>query len=496
MIVFLNCFLAFMPTFRGETDPVIFDRERYTSPFDYRYGSDEMHRIWGEKNRLLAIRRVWYAVAIAQHQAGLITAEQLGDLRSHLTDINVADVVSFELDRSHPRFVGHDGVAASMEYADKAKVGGSKIGQGMTTEDAWSSAEIMLVHEGLDLLDIRLVDVLSGLGSQINRYKSLVCLAQTHLQYAEPTTVGYRLANYAQSYLETLKILRKLRIDTIKSKGIKGAVGTYASFKHLLEGTEMSPFEHEKIAMDELGLDYVDVSTQTYPREFAFDAAYICARIALVCHKVAADFKLLQASGYDEWAEPRGRTQVGSFAMPHKENPNIAEGVKGLAREAPFKMGALWLAAADATLERGLEDSSGKRSSLPELFLIADEALVRINRIVRGMQVREESIARNLKVHGPFAALEIILSKLSRNPNVNRREVHESLRVKAVLAKEAIRRGDPNPLEDLVCADPVLLEFLSVGQIMSLFASVEGHIGEAVVLCERMVEKIKLELES
>ncbi|TSC89346.1 MAG: adenylosuccinate lyase [Microgenomates group bacterium Gr01-1014_5] len=466
---------------------------RYLSPFTIKYGSDEMHAVWSEKSRALAVRDLWIATAYVQMEAGLVTQEQYDDLVVNREKLDIREAYRMELDRDYSRFTGHDIVAASREYGDKAKIGGSIIGKGETSEEPLSNSEILLTHKGIDILDRRIVSVLTSLVSPIRKYKDLICMEWTHLQAAEPTTVGLRLAGYAQDLLNDLSILRFFK-TLILGKGIKGAVGTSASFTHMLEGNPMTAREMEDKIMARYGLTPALITTQTYPRKFALMAVTANAFMGQSAYKFANDLKILQSTPFGEWAEPRRRDQVGSFAMPHKENPNNAEGIKALARGLAFHVAHMWFIAADTTLGRGLEDSAGKRSVIPESFLAADEILVRMDRMVKGLQIREVPIARNLAAYGPFVAMEIILSELSRNPNVDRPAMHDSLREKARTANEAVRRGEPNPLQDLVRTDSELTKYLSTEEIDSAFTSVNKYIGDAPERCHEMADIIEKEL--
>lgn len=471
----------------------IFDLDRYVSAFTIKYGSDEMHAIWSEKSRALAIRDLWIATAAVQMEAGLVTLEQYEDLVRNRENLNIREAYRMELDRTYRRFTGHDIAAASREYGDKAQIGASIIGKGETSEEPLSNSEILLIHKALELLDQRMVTILVTLVSPIRKYKDLVCMDWTHLQAAEPTTVGYRLAGYAQDLLNDLRIMRFFK-TLILGKGIKGAVGTQASFVHMLEGNSMSAREMEDKIMERYGLTPALVTGQTYPRKYALMAVTGNAFVGQSAYKFANDLKILQSTLFGEWAEPRRRNQVGSFAMPHKENPNNAEGIKALARALAFHVAHMWFIAADTTLSRGLEDSAGKRSVIPESFLAVDEILGRMDRMVKGLQIREVPIARNLAAYGPFVAMEVILSELSKDPMIDRQEMHDSLREKARDANEAVRRGEPNPLQLLVRTDPELNKYLSPEEIDHAFSIVNKHVGNAPERCDEMANLIEKEM--
>lgn len=477
----------------AELRHVGFERKGYRSPIGERYGSAEMSVVWDQKYRLYKQRLVWLAVAKTQMEAGLVKKEEYDDLVAHVEDIDVDTINRRENNINDPRYTGHDILAHISQYADVAPVGGRKLHQGMTSEDLLSNEEVMSIGESLPYIEGGIKNTLSAARDQIDKHKGLVVLGYTHLQAAEPTTLGYRLANYAQDFLTDLDSIRFLR-STLRGKGIKGAVGTSASFAHLLEGTGMTPVEHERKIMEQLGIEPAMVAAQTYPRKFTLLTVMTLASVGQSCYKFANDVKILQSSPFDELAEPRPRNERGSSAMPHKQNPRHSENIKALTRGLPGKVVEAWMGASDVTLERGLEDSAGKRSYLPESFLIVGEALGRTERIMRGLQVRPHPIQRNFNQSAPFVALEMILADLSKRGEA-RQEMYDLLGDHAKAAWEAVREGKPNPLRQLVMGDATLAQHMGRDEIGVLFDSVGGYIGDAIGRCDKMVVRIDEELK-
>src|SRR5207302_986884 len=213
----------------------------------------------------------------------------------------------------------------------------------------------------------RLADLLAAFATQIEAHKNLVGMAYTHLQPAEPTTVGYRLATYAQDLLQTLAEIDRL-IAGLRGKGLKGAVGTAASYQELLAGTGVAPAQLEAEFLARLELAAYPIATQTYTRVQDYMVLSALAGLAAALHKFAFDLRLLQAQGFGEWSEPFGEKQVGSSAMPFKRNPVNAEKVCSLARFVAAMPAVAWQNAADSLLERTLDDSANRRSTLPEAF--------------------------------------------------------------------------------------------------------------------------------
>src|SRR3989344_8243919 len=359
------------------------------------------------------------------------------------------------------------------EFSEAAPLGGEILHQGMTSEDVLSNAEIMQIHEALGIVRQKLVGTLSTFGDQIEKHKDLVCMGYTHLQAAEPTTMGYRFAKYAQDLLVDLRLLDVVK-PMIKGKGIKGAVGTSASFAEILEGTGIGPQEHERRIMEKLGIEPVTISDQTYPRKFLFLTQVILSSIGQSLHRFALDIQVLQSSPIDELSEPRRRGQVGSSAMPHKQNPINSENIDSITEELPGQLFASWMTGAFVTLERTLRDSAGKRSWLPESFLIVDEALTRAERVVRGLVIHENSIKTNLELYAPFCVTEIILADLVK-AGMDRKEAHEVLVEHAEKAIEAKRSGIPNPMKELIIGDQRIVSLLGEDKITQAFERIFRH---------------------
>jgi len=372
----------------------LYGHEVYLSPFAWRYGSPEMRRVWSEEYKRRLWRRVWVALAEAQHEAGLVSEAELADLRAHQDEVDIARARQIEAE------VRHDLMAELKAYAEQCPVGGGKLHLGATSADIQDNADILRLKEALSLIRRRLVALLEALANQIERYQDLPAMGYTHLQPAEPTTLGYRLCQYAQDLLLDLRNLDDLA-GSLRAKGLKGAVGTSASYAQLLAGSGMTPAELERRVMERLGLEAAPVATQVYPRKQDFLVLSALASIAQSLHKFAFDLRVLQAPPFGELSEPFGEKQVGSSAMPFKRNPVTAEKICSLARFVAALPQVAWHNAALSLLERTLDDSASRRLILPQAFLAVDEMLLAARRIVEGLVVREEGVARNLRPTAP-----------------------------------------------------------------------------------------------
>ncbi len=464
-----------------------FDYSTYLSPLTWRYGSPEMRRIWSEVYRRRLWRRVWVALARAEMRAGLVTPEQVADLEAHVDDIDLAAALAVEQE------IGHDVMAEIHVYARQCPVGGRVLHLGATTMDITDNADVLRVREALDLLKSRVRDLGLALAAQVERWADTPCMGFTHLQPAEPTTVGYRLAVTLQDVLEDYRALCWIR-SRLRGKGFRGAVGTAASYSQLLSHTNISPIQLEQWALEELGLEAFAVTTQVYPRKQDWQVLMVLAGLGQTLYRFAFDVRVLQSPLVGEWSEPFGARQVGSSAMPFKRNPVHAENVNSLARYLARLPEIGWDNAAHSLLERTLDDSGNRRIVLAEAFLVADELVRRVIRIVNGLSFHTHKIQHNLQTFGTFAATERVLLEATK-AGADRQEIHEIIRQHSMEAWQAIHRGQPNPLPERLASDPRITRWLSPETIYSLLDA-SSYLGLAPSRARAMAEEARTVLNS
>ncbi len=462
--------------------PDNFTHSTYLSPYTWRYGTDAMRRVWSLENQRLVWRRVWVALAEAQFEAGLVTREQVEDLRAHQHNVDIPR--AHELEAA----LKHDLMAEVRTYAEQCSVGGGIIHLGATSMDVEDNADVLRMRQACDLVIARLAEVLRELAVRIEQSAETVCIGFTHLQPAEPTTLGYRLAFTAQDLLADYHDMWVLR-DNLHGKGLKGAVGTAASYKQLLADNPMTARDLEARVMDKLDLKTFTVAHQTYTRRQDYNVVSGLANIALALHKFAFDLRLLQSPLFGEWAEPFGAQQVGSSAMPFKRNPVNAENMDSLARLLAAMPRVMWDNAANSLLERTLDDSGNRRTVLPEAFLITDELLKRAMRLVKGFTVDERAIQHNMAVYGVFAATERLLMALVRQGG-NRQDLHEIIREHSMGAWAAIQRGEANPLVNMLAEDERILALLDEVNVR-YYLNADDYVGDAPARAMEMVAAIR-----
>lgn len=403
-----------------------------------------MRAIWSEAHKRQLWRRIWVALAEAQAQFGLVTMEQVADLKAHADQIDLERALQIEAD------IKHDLMAEVKAFAEQCPIGGGIIHLGATSMDIEDNADVLRVRESLDLILTAVKSLLGSFAARLDEYADVPTMAFTHLQPAEPTTIGYRLAQYAQDLLIDLDELSHVRRG-LKGKGFKGAVGTSASYLELLGSVDKRD-ELETRLMLALNLPAFEAATQTYPRKQDWLVLNALAGLAQSLNKFAFDLRVLQSPPIGEWREPFGARQVGSSAMPFKRNPINAEKINSLARYLAQLPRVAWDDAAFSLLERTLDDSANRRLILPEAFLCADELLITAQKLIDGLQIDRSGVERNFQTYAPFAATERLLMALV-TAGADRQAMHEVIREHALAAWAEVSAGRPNPLADRLCAD-------------------------------------------
>jgi adenylosuccinate lyase len=454
----------------------------YASPFSWRYGRPELRALFSEHERRKLWRAVWVALAESQSKSGLVTQAELDDLRAHAGEIDLEAALKIEHE------IGHDLMAEIRVYASQAKIGGGKIHLGATSMDIEDTVETFRMRRGLVMLLASIDELLAAFTLQIETYADVVCMGYTHLQPAEPTTVGYRLAVYAQDVLMDRAALAFAGTQ-LTAKGIRGAVGTSASYTRLLAGSDRTPEDQEADVLGVFDLEGRDVATQTYPRKLDYTLLSQFAGLGASLSKFAADVRIQSSPGFGEMFEPFGAKQVGSSAMPFKRNPVMSERIGSLARLLPGYADVAWQNAATNFLERTLDDSANRRTILPEAFLCTDEILTLARRIVEGLRIDERKITENLRTYGPFSGSEAVLMEAAR-AGADRQELHEAIRENAMAAYAALERGESNPLSQLLSGDERIVKFVDPAEVRSQLDPTT-HVGDAPARARRLAQRIR-----
>ena len=453
-----------------------FGFDTFISPLTWRYGSSEMKEIWSERNKRLLLRKVWIALASAQNRAGIVSDAQLEDLKAHASDIDIERALEIE------GVIHHDLMAEIKTFAEQCKVGGGIIHLGATSMDVLDNADALRLKQALSLILEKTRALRSAFADKVRKYADLPCMAFTHIQSAEVTTVGCRLALVVQDLDNCICELEALEI---RGKGMKGAVGTRASYDALLAGTGMSAKQMDDAVMAELGIGAFDGATQVYPRTQDLRVMHVLDSLSCVLAKFALDFRMLQSTAIGEWSEPFGKSQVGSSAMPFKRNPINCEKIDSLCRYVHSLVPNAWDNASLSILERTLDDSANRRLFLPQAFLALDEVLATAQKVVTGMNVHEAPIRRNLEAYGVFAATERLLMELGRR-GADRQAMHEVIREASLKAWAEVQEGRSNPLCDLLSSDPSILAYMTQADVLACLDA-SGYCGDAAEIALKII---------
>lgn len=457
------------------------DYQTYASPFSWRYGRESLRTLFSETTRRRLWRAVWVALAEAQAAQGLLEQAEVDDLRAHADDVDIDAAIAIE------REIHHDLMAEIRVFAQQASRGGGKLHLGATSMDIEDTVETYRLRLALSQIGASLDDLLAAFAERIRRHADLVCMAYTHLQPAEPTTLGYRLAAYAQDLLVDDENLRNV-FENLTTKGLRGAVGTAASYERLTDGRGASA-EIEAYVLERFGLQAREISTQTYPRKLDYLLLSALAGVGASLSKFAADVRILASPGFGEIAEPFERTQVGSSVMPFKQNPILCERIGSLARLLPAYADVTWQNAATNFLERTLDDSANRRTVLPEALLCIDEILALARKVINGLRVDERRIAANLRTYAPFAGTQAVMLEGVRAGG-DRQQLHETLRGASMDAWAAVGRGEDNPLATLLAEDDELTARVDPAEIRRLLDP-STHVGTAPQRARLLADRIE-----
>ncbi len=418
----------------------------YISPFSTRYASREMQHIFSENFKFRTWRKLWIALAKAEKQLGLaITDEQIAELERFQNDINYDTAVARE------KQVRHDVMSHVYAYGQQCPTAEPIIHLGATSCYVGDNTDIIILREASRIVLKKAAQVIKNLAAFAETYKALPCLAYTHLQPAQLTTVGKRATLWMNELIQDMENMR-FQLSRLQLLGSKGTTGTQASFMELFGGDEEKVKKLDALIAQEMGFEKtVPVSGQTYSRKVDAYFLSVLSGFAQSAYKFSNDMRLLQS--FEEMEEPFEKSQIGSSAMPYKRNPMRCERISALARyvitdalNPAFTAGTQWF-------ERTLDDSANKRIAVAEAFLAVDAILNIYINVTSGLVVYEKVIRRRVMEKLPFMATENIMME-SVKRGKDRQELHEIIRVYSHEAAAEVKlNGAANHLIDKIAAD-------------------------------------------
>jgi len=420
--------------------------DRYSSPLAERYASRAMLELWSPRMRYALWRQLWLALAESQKELGVpIPDDALAQMRAHVDDID------FDVVGAYERRFRHDVMAHVHAFADVAPAARAFIHYGATSAFVTDNADLILMRRGLELLRGKSINVLRALATFAREWRAEPTLGSTHLQPAQPTTVGKRATLWMQDLVLDVADLDH-RVATLPCRGVKGTTGTQASFLEIFGGDAAKVRELEARVIARMGFTRaISVSGQTYTRKLDAQVLGAVAGIAASAAKFSSDLRLLQSVG--EVEEPFEAEQIGSSAMAYKRNPMRCERIAALARFVVTLEPNANLTHSVQFLERTLDDSANRRLVIPESFLATDAILVLLENVVTGLEVHPARIRRRLEDELPFMATEELIVRGVRAGG-DRQAVHERIRQHSIEAARALKNGAVrNDLLERLAAD-------------------------------------------
>ena len=424
------------------------NKDSYISPLSTRYASAEMQHIFSENFKFRTWRRLWIALARAEQALGLdITDEQIAEMEAHKDDIDYATAEARE------REVRHDVMAHVYAFGKQCPKAEPIIHLGATSCYVGDNTDVIILREASQLVLRKAAQVLRNLAAFAEQYKALPCLAYTHLQPAQLTTVGKRATLWMYELTQDIENL-EFQLGRLRLLGSKGTTGTQASFMELFAGDEEKVCRLEQLIAGEMGFAAcVPVSGQTYSRKVDAYFLSVLSGFAQSAYKFSNDLRLLQS--FEEMEEPFEAHQIGSSAMPYKRNPMRSERISSLARYVIADSINPAMTAGTQWFERTLDDSANKRISVSEAFLAVDAILNIYINITQGLVVYDRVVTRRVMEKLPFMATENIMMESVKRGG-NGQELHEALRVHSHAAARRVKlEGGANDLIDRIAADPL-----------------------------------------
>lgn len=429
-------------------------KEKYENPLNSRYASKEMSYFFSPDYKFKTWRKLWIALAEAEQELGLpISKEQIQQMRQYEGEIN------YDVAEEREKLVRHDVMSHVFAFGEQAPLAKPIIHLGATSCYVVDNTDIIIMAEGLKLIQKRIVRILSCLKTFALQHKDLPTLGFTHFQPAQATTVGKRATLWMQDLLMDLEEI-DFHLQHIKLLGSKGTTGTQASFLELFDGNHDKVKALDQKIAEKMGFSQCfAVSGQTYPRKLDTQILHTLSQAAQSAYKFSNDLRLLQH--LKEVEEPFEKNQIGSSAMAYKRNPMRSERIGSLCRYVIVDALNPAITASTQWFERTLDDSANKRISIPEAFLALDAALILYENVASGLVVYPKTIARHLGEELPFMATENILMDAVKKGG-DRQELHEKIRTHSMEASRIVKQeGKPNDLLERIAKDPAFSISLS-----------------------------------
>lgn len=452
----------------------------YETALSKRYASQEMRENFGDIKKFTTWRNLWVILAEAQKELGIanITDEQIQEMKDNIKSID------FDYVQEEEARIRHDVMAHIHDFANHCPKAASIIHLGATSCFVGDNTDQIVIRDAIDIVLPKLARCIKRLSDFADKYKALPCLGYTHMQPAQPVTVGKRAALWISDFIKAFTAIERAK-DDLEFRGCKGTTGTQASFLQLFEQDRAKVRALDKLVTEKAGFKKsCTVVGQTYSR---IDDVRILSALALLgdaAHKCCTDLRLLAHK--QEIEEPFDKTQVGSSAMPYKRNPMRCERICSLARNLFMYEQSAHFTASTQWMERTLDDSASRRIIIPDAFLTVDAILMTLQNVSEGLVVYEAVIDKNLREFLPFMATEnVIVAMVARGGD--RQECHEKIRVMSHEATMSVKmEGKPNNLIERIKNDPY---FAPIVHMMDEILNPSTYIGCAPEQVSEFIEE-------
>ncbi|HEY4662721.1 MAG TPA: adenylosuccinate lyase [Candidatus Humimicrobiaceae bacterium] len=427
-----------------------------------RYTTKEMGAVWSEENKFRKWLEIEKAVAMAQADLGIIPRKAADDITKN-AKFEVSKINEIE------EKTNHDVIAFLTNVSSYIGQSSRYLHYGLTSSDIGDSSLSLQMLEAMEIIEKKIKKLLDILKSQSKKHSHTVMVGRTHGIHAEPITLGLKFCIYAFEMARNLERLKQAR-ENIGYGKISGAVGTYAN---------TSPEVEVKVC-DILGLKPSPASTQILQRDRHAQLISALAICGATLEKIALEIRNLQRTDVKEVEEPFSEGQKGSSAMPHKKNPIICERICGLARVlrsnsiAALENIPLWH-------ERDISHSSAERIIIPDSFILLDYMLEKSIFVIKGLNVIESNMKRNLMKYGGIIFSQRVLLELIKK-GMKREDAY------ALVQKAALKAwNDEGDFKENLLKEKKILSLLTRDELEELF-DVKYHL--------RYIDKIIGRLEN
>ncbi len=433
-------------------------------PLDYRYGREEIKRIFSEEAKLRYMLKVEFSLVKAWANLGVVPENCIDVVEKNINSVKLERVKEIESE------IKHDVMAMVKALAELCGDCGKYIHLGATSNDIIDTSTALQLKEYLEYLERDLEELESTLANLADRYRNAVMLGRTHGQAAVPVTFGLKMANFLAEILRHHERLREMKKRILVGK-MMGAVGTGAAMGE-------NALKIQELVMKDLGLGEEESPTQLVARDRYVELISFIAGVATSLEKFGTEIRNLQRSEIGEVQEGFDvEKQVGSSTMAHKKNPITSENICGLARIIRSQLipmhesAILWH-------ERDLTNSSAERFIIPHTCILLDDILVKMNQVFKNLVVNKERMLKNLKEHEEVMAERVIMFLVEHG--WSRQDAHEKLR------KIAMKEGR---FRDNLLNDEEIGELIS-GEIDEILNPL-NYIGASNELIDKILEKRK-----